>query len=258
MLCVNYSIRGLKINALNAILRYAFSDDVSKVRNHMKKQIIAIGGGGLQIKNPSFEKYLISLTDKKFPRVCFLSQASNEAREYIVRFYEIFAQLDAQPSWLSLFGKVEGGWQEKLLEQDIIFVGGGNTRSMLALWREWGVDDLLRQAYHQGTILAGSSAGAICWFQQGITDSVWPLGILPGLGLLEGSCCPHYDSESERRPTYLAKTKTGEVMPGIALEDYTAAHFVDGELLRIVSVQKNKKAYRVDAGQERILVSEPI
>jgi peptidase E len=224
----------------------------------MKKQIIAIGGGGLQIKNPSFEKYLINLTGKQSPRVCFLSQASNEARDYIVRFYEIFAQLDAQPSWLSLFGKVESGWQEKLLAQDIIFVGGGNTRSMLALWREWGVDDLLRQAYEQGIILSGSSAGAICWFQQGLTDSVWPLGVLPGLGLLEGSCCPHYDSEAERRPTYLAKTKDGQVMPGIALEDYTAAHFVDGQLARIITAQKNKKAYRVDGGVETVLETESI
>lgn len=220
----------------------------------MKKQIIARGGGGFS-KNPveaRFEQYLLQQTGKERPKVCFLPQASNENRDYITRFFELFCALPAQPSWLSLFGRVEPGWQEHLLQQDLIFVGGGNTRSMLALWREWGVDTVLRQAYEQGIVLAGSSAGAICWFEYGITDSVWPLGVLPGLGFLPGSCCPHYDDEPERKPAYSAMTKMGKVVPGIALDSYAAAHYVDGELYAVITAP-NKKAVFVRDGNEESL-----
>ena len=225
----------------------------SKERDLMKKQIVALGGCGLSVKNLKFEKYLLGLTKKKNPRVCFLPQASCEDRDYIVRFYEVYTQLNAKPSWVSLLGKVEDGWQEKLLLQDVIFVGGGNTRSMLALWREWGVDHVLRQAYEKGIILAGVSAGAICWFEQGVTDSVLPLGILDGLGFLAGSCCPHYDSELQRRPIFQSRTRSKEIVAGIALDDYTAAHFIDGELHRIIAVQPGQNAYRVVDGKDELL-----
>jgi peptidase E len=215
----------------------------------MKKQIIAIGGGGFSLKSgePSFEKYIVQQSAKDQSKVCFLPQASNENRDYITRFYQAFLAVGAQPSWLSLFGRVEPGWQEHLLQQDIIFVGGGNTCSMLALWAAWGVDTVLRQAYDQGIVLADSSAGAICWFQQGITDSVWPLGVLPGLGILPGSCCPHYDDEPERKPTYLRLTQGGQVAPGIALESAAAAHYIDGKLSYIVA-KPLKKAYHIASG----------
>lgn len=222
------------------------------------QQIIAIGGGGFggSQKNLAMERYLIQQTKKTSPKVCFLPQASSEAQEYIVRFYEAFTSLGALPSWISLFGRVEDGWKEKLLEQDLIFVGGGNTRSMLALWREWGMDQVLLEAYKRGIVLAGVSAGAICWFEQGITDSVWPLGTLTGLKILKGSCCPHYDTEPERRPAYLSKVKNGEVIPGIALEDNTAAHFVDGQLKSIVASVADKKAFSVsNRGEEAIAVN---
>ena len=163
----------------------------------MKKHIIAIGGAAFN-KNPdepSIEQYILDLTGKEKPKVCFLPQASAEAQNYVVRFYETFHRLGAQTSWISLFGRVEPTWKDKLLEQDVIFVGGGNTRSMLALWREWGMDTLLKEAYEKGIVLAGVSAGAICWFEKGITDSVWPMGVLDCLGILKGSCSPHYDSE---------------------------------------------------------------
>jgi len=217
----------------------------------MKKQIIAIGGGGFSSKRgePSFEKYIVQQSVQDQPKVCFLPQASNENRDYITRFYQAFLAAGAQPSWLSLFGRVEPGWKEHLLQQDIIFVGGGNTRSMLALWTAWGIDTVLRQAYEQGIILAGSSAGAICWFQEGITDSVWPLGVLPGLGILSGSCCPHYDDEPERKPTYLRLTQGGQVAPGIALESAVAAHYIDEKLSYIVA-KAHKKAYYVADGKQ--------
>lgn len=219
------------------------------------KQIIAIGGGGF-IKSSSdnqvacLGRYIIEQTGKKNPKICFLPQASAESKEYTTWFYKTFVALGAQPSYVSLFGRVEPTWKQQLLTSDIIYVGGGNTRSMLALWREWGVDVVLRQAYEQGIVLSGVSAGAICWFEQGITDSVWPLGVLDCLGILPGSCCPHYDTEPERRPAYLDFTKQGASLPGIALQDDVAAHYVDGKLKHIVALYENKKAYTVTAGIE--------
>lgn len=219
------------------------------------KQIIAIGGAGFARSSVLSQKthlahYILSQTHNQYPKICFLSQASGESPEYVTWFYKTFVELKAQPSTVSLFGRVQPSWQQQLLEQDIIFVGGGNTRSMLALWREWGVDTVLRQAYEKGIILAGVSAGAICWFEQGITDSMWPLGVLQGLSLLPGSCCPHYDTEPERRPAYLTFTQEGRALPGIALQDDVAAHYIDGTLHQTVSIKEGKKAYTVAAGKE--------
>jgi peptidase E len=221
------------------------------------KQIIARGGGGFSKSSSSahFERYLLQQTAKERPKVCFLPQASNENRDYITHFFELFSQLNTQPSWISLFGRVEPSWRDKLLEQDLIFVGGGNTKSMLAVWREWGMDTALRTAYEQGIILAGSSAGAICWFEQCVTDSVWPLGTIPGLGFLSGSCCPHYDDEPERRPTYMRMSSDQLIMPGIALPAYTAAHYRDGQLQCIVT-KEEKKAYYVASGKEEPIVAQ--
>jgi len=129
------------------------------------KQIIAIGGGGFTDPSTEFkiEKYLLAQTGKTNPKICFLPQASNEAQGYVTKYYETFLALGAQPTWVSLFGRVEDSFREKLINADIIYVGGGNTKSMLALWQCWGVDQLLKQAYEKGTVLCGISAGAICW-----------------------------------------------------------------------------------------------
>jgi dipeptidase E len=217
------------------------------------KQIIAIGGNTLSKDNQKLEQYIITQTQKVNPKICFLPQASSESKEYIIRFYDTFGSLGSQPSWLSLFGRVKNGWEQQLLDQDIIYVGGGNTKSMLALWRAWGVDNVLRLAYEQGTVLAGVSAGAICWFEQAVTDSVWPLGVIPGLGLLEGSCCPHYDSEPERRPTYLEKVNNQSIIPGIALQDYVAAHFIDNKLAHMVSSKDGSQAFYISANKEEVI-----
>lgn len=222
----------------------------------VKKQIIAIGGGGFTEdpqKQFKMEKYLLQQTNKEKPKICFLAQASAEANEYVVKFYETFCALAATPTHISLFGRVENTWQERLLQQDIIYVGGGNTRSMLALWREWKMDEVLLQAYKAGIVLAGISAGAICWFEECVTDSVWPLGVLKGLNFLKGSCCPHYDSEPERRPTYLSKVKALEILPGIALQDHTAAHFIDNQLSNIIATEENKTGFSVTPETEKAL-----
>lgn len=223
----------------------------------MKKQIFVMGGGGFTRDHDlKLEKFLLSLTDIKNPKIGFLPQASNESRDYILKFYQSFFSLGAQPSWVSLFGRVEPGWQEQLLNQDIIYVGGGNTRSMLALWREWGVDKVLRQAYDKGIVLSGLSAGMLCWFAEGITDSVWPLGVVQGLNLIEASGCPHFDTETERQDFYINSVADGSVLPGYALYDDTGALFIDGKFVKAVKTKPGKKAKFIDRDGVKVIETE--
>jgi peptidase E len=220
------------------------------------QQIVAIGGGSSSETVPIY-KYLVTLTGKPHPKVCFLPQASAEDKNSLISFYETFVTLGAQPSWLSLFGRVSASWKELLFQQDLIYVGGGNTKSMLALWRDWGVDLLLKSALERGTLLAGVSAGAICWFEQAITDSIWPLTHIPALGWLKGSCCPHYDGEKERRPAFHEMVKNGAVCAGLALQDGVAAHFIDGRLHKCLSCRPQARAYSLMV-QEGVVVEEAL
>ena len=213
-------------------------------------QIIAMGGGGFSMEpdNPALDQYVIAQVGQKHPKVCFLSQASGEARDYIINFYKAFTDLDCHPSHLSLFQPHTAHIEDFLMEQQIIYVGGGNTKSMLALWREWDLDSILLKVAQNGTILAGLSAGAICWFESGITDSVpGQSTALACLGYLKGSCSPHYDGEVERRPSFEGMIASGELPAGIAFDDGAAGHYVDGELKQIVSSRKDAKGYHVEA-----------
>ena len=164
-------------------------------------QIITIGGGGFyrDPENLTLERYILAQTGVAQPRVLFVPTASGEPDHYVASFYAAFLKLHCRPSVLSFFKRTPD-LRSLLLNQDVIFVGGGNTKSMIALWRDWGVPDLLREAWQSGVILTGVSAGAICWFEQGLTDSFSDgLGPLGCLGFLSGSCCPHYDGEPQRR-----------------------------------------------------------
>ena len=220
----------------------------------MQTQIIASGGGGFgrSLDDLRHEKYILEQCGAERPKVGFLPQASCEDGGYIASFYEAFTRLGAEPTLVSLFGVVKPEWEERLLSQDVIYVGGGNTRSMLALWREWGVDEVLRRAWEGGTVLAGVSAGAICWFEQGVTDSVWPLGVLPCLGFLGGSCCPHFDGEAERRPAFTSMLAEGRIAPGIALDDYAMGHYVDAKLDKVICTSATSQAYLMGAGSEEV------
>jgi peptidase E len=212
------------------------------------KQIIAMGGGGFSMEpgNPAMDRYIRDQSGKAHPKVCFLPTAGGESPEYIIRFYEAFTALECHPSHLSLFSLPTADLASFLLEKDIIYVGGGNTKSMLALWREWRLDEILRQAWEAGVVLAGLSAGAICWFEQGVTDSVpGQFGPLDCLGYLEGSCCPHYDAETERRPAYHRLLRTGAIEPGYALDDGAALHFIGESLHRVVTSRPEAQAHAV-------------
>jgi len=164
------------------------------------KNIVAIGGGGFgrSLGSLEIEKYIISLISKKRPKICFIPTASGDNSLYKLNFYRAFSKLDCITSHIDFFSRTEN-LEEKVLTQDIIYVGGGNTKSMLAVWKEWNLHIILRNAYEKGIVMSGVSAGAICWFDKGITDSyAEELAIIDCLGIVDGIACPHFDEEKER------------------------------------------------------------
>lgn len=222
------------------------------------KQIIAIGGGGFG-RNPNqriIEKYIIDQSSVSKPNILFIPTASAEDKSYTVNFYSCFNGLNCKPSHLNLFQRtprIEG----LINKADIIYVGGGNTKSMLAVWKEWKLDKLLIKAYNKGTVLAGVSAGAICWFDTGITDS-WAsnLNYINCLGILPGSCCPHYDSEKDRRPSVHKFIENEKIKSVYAIEDGAAIHFVDDAPYKNISFFKDSKVFFVDK-QNSIIQEKP-
>src|SRR5262245_56026114 len=210
-----------------------------------QRQIIAIGGGGFyrDPENLALERYIIRQTGAAEPRVAFIPTASGEPDHYVSSFYSSFLQLGCRPSVLTFFKRTPD-LRAFLLNQEVIYVGGGNTKSMLVVWRDWGLPELLREAWERGIVLTGVSAGAICWFEQGVTES-WagelrPLGCL---GFWPASCCPHYDGEVNRRPAYHRLLASKEISAGVAIEDWTGVHFHGTELHRVVSSKPGAKAF---------------
>lgn len=223
------------------------------------RQIIAMGGGGFSMEpdNPLLDQYILAQANKSLPKICFIPTASGDADSYIEKFYDFFNQQECVPSHLSLFKPATRDLERFVLEQDIIYVGGGNTKNLLVLWKEWGLDGILRKAWEQGIVLAGLSAGSICWYEEGVTDSYGDkLEPLQALGFLKGSHCPHYDGEAERRPTYRQFVDQGILQAGIAADDGAAVHYVEEDIKRIVSSRPTAKAYRVTSGGEEELATE--
>ncbi|MEE3326288.1 MAG: peptidase E [Myxococcota bacterium] len=209
-----------------------------------------MGGGGFSMEpeNLALDQFILELAGVKRPRVCFVPTASGDSDLYIERFYECFGALPCKPSDLGLFRRTGHDLRERVLAQDIIYVGGGNTFNMLALWRAHGLDTLLRETYEQGTILCGLSAGSLCWYESGVTDSFGPLGeLLDGLGFLSGSHCPHYDGEVNRKPTYERLVGEGVLPQGIAADDGVGLVYREGQLVEVVTSRPEAGAYRVTA-----------
>ncbi len=226
-----------------------------------QRQIIAMGGGGFSMEpdNLALDRYVLAqVGNKARPKVCFIPTASGEAQEYILNFYKAFTSLGCEPTYLSLFRLPTADLEGYLLEKDVIYVGGGNTRSMIALWREWGLDLILRKAWEQGVVMAGISAGANCWFEQCSTDSVpGELRVLPCLGFAAGSFCPHYDGEAQRRPSLHKMVVEDRIMAGYAADDGAAVRLVDGQLADAVSSRPQAKVYRVEK-QGNAVVETPL
>jgi peptidase E len=217
-------------------------------------EILAIGGAAFSAepRNLALDKYILDQTGKARPKVLLIPTARGDDADYVARFYAAYATLDARPAHLSFFQRTPD-LRELVLSQDAVFVGGGNTRSMLAVWRGWDLVEILEEASAAGVFLAGVSAGAICWFEQGVTDS-WAdrLRPLECLGWVAGSCCPHYDGEVERRPAYHSLLLDGHLKPGYAIEDGVGIHFKSGKIERIVSKKAGSRAYYVSVANGRV------
>ncbi len=221
-------------------------------------QIIAIGGGGFgrSIYNTKIDRYILEQTGSQKPNICFIPTASAEDKAYTVNFYAVYSKLNCNPTHINFFQRTPR-LDSIINKQDVIFVGGGNTKSMLAVWKEWKLDQLLLKAYKRGAILCGVSAGAICWFKQGITDS-WAsnLNVMDCLDFVSECCCPHYDGEADRRPSVHDMIKNDKIESCLAVEDGAALHYRDGKLLTSVSFYKDKKTYIVKNTPSGIIEEE--
>jgi peptidase E len=216
-----------------------------------ERQIVAMGGGGFSMEEtPLLDDYVLRLTGQDRPRVCFVPTAAGDADNYLARFYRSFNADRCRASDLALFTRTIQDLRAFLLTQDVIYVGGGNTANMLAVWRVHGVDAILRGAWEAGIVLCGLSAGGLCWFEGGVTDSFGPplAPLRDGLGFLTGSFCPHYDGEAQRRPTYQRLVAEGQIAAGYAADDGVGLHFVGADLAAVVSSRPNARAYRVERG----------
>lgn len=207
--------------------------------------------------SPLLDRYVLAATGKARPRIGFIGTASGDADDYLLKFYRAHAAHACAASHLSLFRPHTTDIAGYLLEQDAIFVGGGNTRSMLALWREWGVDVALRKAYDAGVVIGGVSAGMICWFEVGLTDSNGSiLCPLSGLGWLPGGACPHYDGEPQRRPSLHAHIATSAMPASWAADDGVALHFVDESLKASVASRPLARAWHVSRASDGSIVEQ--
>ena len=227
------------------------------------RQIIALGGGGFgsSLENLNLDEYLLSLCAASRPKVCFIPTASGDSLDYIAKFESAYQSLNAQTSVFQLFRSQTwtGTPEEMLLDQDLIFVGGGSTMNMMLLWQAWGIDTILRKAYDQGTILAGISAGANIWFEQCTTDSLGPgIQVMPCLGWLPGSFTPHYDSEPERKPLLCQMLREQTIAPGYAATDGAAVHFINEEFHKVVTDRERAGAFEVDREGETPLEFTPL
>jgi dipeptidase E len=213
------------------------------------RRIVALGGGGFSMEpeNPVLDDHVLALAGVPRPRVLFVPTASGDSAEYIGRFRDAFPAERAEASVLTFFERTVEDLRALVLAQHVVYVGGGSTANLLAVWRLHGLDTVLFEAYAAGIVLAGISAGMNCWFAASVTDSFGPrlAGLPDGLGLLPFSACPHYDGEEQRRPTY--RRLVAEGFPGgYAADEGAALVFTDGTLTEVVASRAGAGGYRVE------------
>jgi dipeptidase E len=219
-----------------------------------ERQIVGFGGSGeSDCQTRRLLRYVLGLTGARSPRLLLLSAAEGDSDVAVVRKYELFAGL-GQLAHMKFFPWPPEGARELVLAQDAVYVGGGNTANMLAIWRAHGFERILREAWERGVVLFGGSAGMICWFEASVTDSFGPRleGMRDGLGFLPGSACPHYDGEARRRPRYRELVDAG-FPAGVAADNGVALHYRGPTLHEVVTCRPGATAYRVSAaGEERL------
>jgi dipeptidase E len=216
-----------------------------------------MGGGGFTAGpgDPALDEHVLALTGVPRPRVCLLPTAGGDSEAQIRRFYETYEDRLCEPTDISLFrlGRRPVPLREHLLGQDAIYVGGGSMVNLLAIWRAQGLDRILHEAWRSGVVLAGLSAGSMCWFEWGVTTSSGHPAPAPGLGFLPGSNSVHHDSEPARRPVYLEAVRQDSIPPGWAVDDGAALRFRGTALAEVVTVRAHTRAYAVDAAGEHPL-----
>src|SRR5918996_5914174 len=223
------------------------------------RQIVTFGGGGFSMEagNPLLDEFVLELTGSSRPRVGFLPQASGDADHYIVRFYRAFESERCRPSHLSLFrrSRCSGDPREYLLDQDLIYVGGGSIRSLIGVWRAHGIDTILREAWERGIVLCGLSAGSLCWFAEGVSTFHGPPERVEGLGLLPWSNTVHYASEPARRDA-LHRWLVEGLPPAYAADDGAALHFVGADVAQVVASRPEARAYRIELVHGRAVTTK--
>jgi peptidase E len=214
------------------------------------------GGGATEEQTRLLHDYILGVAGGR--RVLLVPTASRDNPEVVLAFYERFRGR-AECAHVPFFPWPPPRLRELVLEQDVVLVSGGNTANMLAIWRVHGFDRILREAWEEGIVLGGTSAGMICWFEAGVTDSFGPQleGMRDGLGFLPGSACPHYDGEARRRPVYTTLVREG-FPPGYAADDGVALHFEGAGLAEVVACRPGAAAYRVEPDGETTLEARPL
>jgi peptidase E len=223
----------------------------------MGRQIVALGGGGFWTgDSPRIDDFLLETLGVRHPKVCFLGTGSGDAEAYVRRFYQHFGSRNCRVSHFPLFSIPPRPAREHLLDQDLIYVGGGSTINMLALWRLHGVDALLREAWERGTLLCGPSAGALCWFEGGVTASSGQgmTAFRDGLAFLPGSFCPHYRDDQRRTTAYRELVVRG-FAAGVGVPDDVAVRYVDTQVVDVVTAREGATAYFVSERHGSIVES---
>ncbi|WP_172386275.1 Type 1 glutamine amidotransferase-like domain-containing protein [Streptomyces sp. MNP-20] len=218
-----------------------------------ERRLALLGGGFSTDDDGLLDDWVLDQVPVPRPKVCFVPTASGDASAYVEQFFGAYQSRSCEPSVLHLFRREldDDALRALVLSQDLVYVGGGNTANLLAVWRAHGVDRLLREAFDRGTLLCGISAGANCWAEGSHTDSFGPLTHLSGgLGLLSGSVCPHYDSEPGRRSSYQAAVANRALPAGWAIEDGVGALFTGGLLTDSVTRTPQACLHRVEPGED--------
>lgn len=234
--------------------RFAMPESVEARSRQSRTRKILIAGGGF---GTPFIRYMAELTGKEKPKLCYLPTASADSDSGKIRWFESCAELDlipyAQDSFIASYSTPKS-WEEIFLSMDGIVVSGGNTLNQQAIWRAQGIDEVLRRAWDQGIVLGGASAGSLCWFEEGTTDSR-PIELtkVECLGFLKGSHSPHYDAEAQRRPTYHRLIASGQLKAGYACDNNAGIYFEDNEVARVVRTREGANCYYVSLRGGRVV-----
>jgi peptidase E len=228
------------------------------------RRILAMGGGGFTMpehdQSDALDRFVLELTGKAVPRICFLPTASGDPRDQVMRFRERFGDWPCEPSVLSLFhlGRDRIDPIAHILSQDALYIGGGSMRNLLAIWREHGIEDAMRTAWERGIVLAGLSAGAMCWFEGGVSMSGGQPEVVHGIGLLPGSLSVHLDGEYERLPVYKRAVATGALAPGFAADDGAAIVYQGTELRECVGSRAHARVMQIEADGNGATIETPL